>query len=204
MLNDSARRSDFEAQALPQINNLYRVAWYVLDNECDAREVVNISFVRAYRSWLNEQVSPNSRVWLFKIMVNALAVRCESSANPSIVLNSAARQNDIGRSLQAVNQHATNGSGHVDLSAISDDDVSQAVRNLPQDLRQIVVLSLLEGFSYREIADIAGITVEKAKAKLHRGRRLMRGSLITEDTCVVECDRPDGRVRRSLMGRLVG
>ena len=200
MTNDSMRRSDFEAHALPQIDNLYRIAWYVLDNETDAQDVVNVSFARAYRSWLKNRVSPNCRVWLFKIMTNALIRKSGSSHNLSTTLSNADVTAGNVRLSQAVNQPTADGSDHVQLSGISGDDVTNAVRDLPRDLRLVVVLSLLEGFSYREIAEIAGITFENARTKLHQGRRLLQRELISPVAREGKYDLCEGRARRSHIG----
>jgi RNA polymerase sigma-70 factor (ECF subfamily) len=72
IMSESMKKLDFKAQALPQIDNLYRTALYVSDDESKAYDLVQESFVKAYHSWPEGQISPNPRVWLFRIMTNVL------------------------------------------------------------------------------------------------------------------------------------
>ena len=82
-----------------------------------------------------------------------------------------------------LDQQPIDDSEQFSFSAISKEDVKKAIGNLPDDFRLIVVLSLLEGFSYQEIADIAGIHLETVRSKLHQGRRLMQRELLGQVAC---------------------
>jgi RNA polymerase sigma-70 factor (ECF subfamily) len=83
---------------------------------------------------------------------------------------------------------------------MSSDDVKNAIRNLPDDFRLIVVLSLLEGFSYQEIAEITGFPLNAVRSRLHRGRRLLQKRLFDQDVCEGDYGMAAGRVRSTRMG----
>jgi len=189
------KRMNFEAQILPQLEDLYRTALYLAGNEAGAQELVQESFARAYHSWHKYQFCHNRRVWLFGIMVNALLNRHRLSASPSEVESNADDVKDYSARSLSGDLPAVEDSGHVHFSWISGDDVKKAVRNLPFNFRLVVVLSLQGGFSYQEIADIAGITLETAKSRLHQGRKLLQRELFDHVGCEGMYDMPAGRVR---------
>ena len=177
MRQKESKELDFEARALPQLDNLYRVAVYVLDNESDAKDVVQESLARAYHSWPEYQFSPDCRIWLFRIMANALTNKYLPSPGLSLAKNNADEIDDYFVHFKSENQQPVDDSGQIPFSAISEDDVKKAIGDLPDYFRLIVVLSLQEGFSYQEIADITGAQLEDVRFRLHQGRKLIRESL---------------------------
>ncbi len=170
-------RKDFATHALPHLENLYRTALYVLGNESDAQDLVRESLVRAYKSWHECQFSANRRAWLFRIMVNALSSKYRPSPDLSTAINNADEIDGYFAYSRWMSRQPIDHFGNVPFSAISEDDVRKAIAALPDDFRLIVVLSLLENFSYREIADIVDINLETVRSKLHQGRKLMQKEL---------------------------
>jgi RNA polymerase sigma-70 factor (ECF subfamily) len=179
MKQNIARRMGFEAYALPQLEGLYRTALYVLDNESDAQDLISTSFARAYYSWLKYQAGPNCRVWLFRIMANALINRYRPSLSLSAAIDGADEIDGHLVYSRMLNQEPTEIPEQIPTSAISNHDVKKTIGNLPDGCRLITVLSLLEGFSYDEIADITGLHVETVRSRLYQGRQLIRESLLT-------------------------
>lgn len=167
-------RKKLEAQALPQLESLYRTALYLLDKESDAKDLVQQSFVNACRSWLKRDFSSNFRIWLFKIMLTAF--------DAEYGLPSAKAGDDVAGEIHASsrrpNRRRFNDFGGDPFAAILDIHVIKAIRHLPPEFRLIVLLSMLEGFSYREIADIAAVKLEIVRFMLHQGRRLMQRELL--------------------------
>jgi RNA polymerase sigma-70 factor (ECF subfamily) len=200
MTQNTAQRMDFEAQALPQLESLYRTALYVLDNESQAQDLVQETFLRAYRSWHESQFSPNCRLWLFKIMAIALMNKHGSTYSRSVAMDSADEIDGHFAHSVPMHHRPVDHFNHVPASVMSADDVSTAVRGLPDDCRLAVVLSLQEGFSYREIADIAGVTSDTVRSTLLRGRTLMRKELHGHVTHEVLSQIPEGGARRRSMG----
>jgi RNA polymerase sigma-70 factor (ECF subfamily) len=195
MKKNTANGKDFEARVLPELKDLYCTALYVLDNESDAQDLVQESFARAYRSWHKSQINQNCRVWLFGIMGKILINRYRSSCGVPVEVTDA---DDIDGYLihsRSGNRQPIDYSEQVPFSTISIDDVKNAIRNLPDNFRLIVVLSLLEDFSYQEIADIAGINLETVRSRLYHGRKLMQREICDHVACESSCSMTADRVR---------
>ena len=197
----NTKRKDFEAQALPELEGIYRTALYMTDNESDAQDLVRESIIRAYHSWNKPQSNPIFRVWLFRIMANVLVDRFRPSANLSTAKNNNTDQLDGYLAYSRwVNRQSCDHSGHDPFSGISGDDVQKAIRNLPDEFRLIIVLSLVEGFSYGEIADIAGSNLETVRSRLYQGRKLLQRELFDQAAGEGECEIPAGRIRSMRTG----
>jgi len=171
-------RNDFEAQALPQLPNLFRTACYVSGVDSDAHHLVEVAIGRAYRSWHKHEVISDFRVWLFKTLTTVLAHKYGSVLGLSSASTSAAAIEPDATPSQFCRPVPTCDPGQFSASAISVEDVEQILTDLPGHLKLIVVLSLVEGFSYRDIANIVGVAVETVRARLHQGRTLIREALV--------------------------
>ncbi len=169
--------------ALPQLEGLYRTALYMSENESDAQALVQESFVRAYRFWHETKSAPKDRVWLFKIMVNILINKYRLFPGPLTAKNIVDKTDESWEFSHWENQYPNVNSVQDAFSAISEDHVRKTIGNLPRDIRLIVVLSLLEEFSYQEIADIAGLNLETVKSRLQKGRGLMQRELFDHVVC---------------------
>jgi RNA polymerase sigma-70 factor (ECF subfamily) len=193
------KRRNFEAEALPRLGDLYRTASYILDNQADAQKLVLETFVKAYHSWSDCQFCPDSRVWLFELLANGLLRKHRASARNSREIHKYDEIDILSAHTRFLTQGSDDGFDAIPLFAISEVEISNVVRSLPEDFRLIVVLSLLEGFSYREIAEIANISVESVRSKLHRGRTLMQRELMNRLACDVGFQKSTGRVRSRRM-----
>jgi RNA polymerase sigma-70 factor (ECF subfamily) len=183
MYHRKSHKRSFIAQALPELEHLYCLALYMLDNESEAQDLVQESLATAYQSWSKDPGVRDRRVGLFRIMVKALSNKYRPSPNQSFALRSTDEIVRFLPSSRLVNQRLLDHSVKIPLSGISQDEVKNAIRNLPDDFRLIVVLSLLEDFSYREIAEIACLNVETVRCRLYQGRKLMQRELCEYVTC---------------------
>lgn len=163
----------FEAQAMPQLKNLYRTALYLTNSESGVQELVQESIVKSYSSWHKEKIKPNCRIWLFRNMADAFISKFQPSSGLSNATSNGDHTNGHRGHSQSVNLEPGNFPDEASLAAISESDVKNAITNLPGDYRLVVVLSLLEDFSYQEIVEIAGLRLEAVRFRLHQGRRLM-------------------------------
>ncbi len=170
------KRREFEAEALPHMDALYRTALRMTKNETDAEDLVQEAFVKAYRFWDKFETGSNCRAWLFKIMTNIFINDYRSKSRSPMSVN----MDDIDDNF-LFGQLATIGPGEDPekqlFAKIFDDDVKKAIEELPDDFRLVVVLSFLEGFSYQEIAEIADLQLGTVKSRLHRGRKLLQKKL---------------------------
>lgn len=170
------KRKTFEAEALPHMDALYRTALRMTKNESDAQDLVQEAYVKAYRFWDKFELGSNCRAWLFKIMTNIFINDYRSKSRSPMSVN----VDDVDDNY-LYGQLATLGPEDDPekqfFAKIFDDDVKQAIEELPDDFRLVVVLSFLEGFSYQEIADIADLQLGTVKSRLHRGRKLLQRKL---------------------------
>lgn len=175
-LNDATKRKEFEAEALPHMDALYRTALRLAKNQSDAEDLVQEAFAKAYRFWDKFELGSNCRAWLFKIMTNIFINEYRSKSRSPLQANI----DDIDDNYlygQLADSEMTENPEQTLFSKLFDDDVKKAIENLPDDFRLVAVLSFLEGFSYQEIAEIADLQLGTVKSRLHRGRKLLQKQL---------------------------
>jgi RNA polymerase sigma-70 factor (ECF subfamily) len=178
MNRNLVKRIAFETETLPQLDGLYRAALYLMGNESEAQELTQECFVEAYRSWHQYRVGSNCRLWLFGIMANVLANKYTPPTGAPALTIDAGRIDASLLLSRTVIQKPADYSVPVPISVLSEEVIKKAIVDLPQEFKLPVVLSLLEGFSNSEIADIAGIHLQTAIRKLKQGRRLITENLL--------------------------
>jgi RNA polymerase sigma-70 factor (ECF subfamily) len=169
---------DFEAVAMPFVDALYNTAYRMTRNAQDAEDLVQETYLKAYRYYDKFEEGTNFKAWLFKIMKN------------TFINNYRKRQqvpqqsdfSDIEESFESlVSEEA---SGQIKspedefLEDVLDEDVQRAMDELPEDYRMVILLADLEGFSYKEIAEILEVPVGTVMSRLYRGRRLMESAML--------------------------
>jgi len=170
------KRKSFETEALPHMDALKRTALRMARNANDADDLVQETYVKAYRFWDKFEPGSNCRAWLFKIMTNIFINDYRSKARtPASVSVDDVDDNFIYGQLALATPDANPESEF--FAKVFDDDVKKAIEELPEDFRTVVVLSFLEGFSYQEIAEIANLQLGTVKSRLHRGRKLLQKQL---------------------------
>lgn len=175
MKQNRAFRRDFEELALPQLEDLYNTASLVLDDEARAQELVIESLVNAYHAWDECRSNSDRRLWLFKIMAKSYINKYQPFPNLADATNDGFDEVEGFKQQLRPKFRKLEGSPiATSMPASKAEHVRDAIRALPADVRLIVVLSLLAGFSHREIANIAGIHLDTVKSRLPRGRNLIR------------------------------
>lgn len=171
-----SKRKEFESQAVPHMEALLRTALRMTKNEKDAEDLVQEAMVKAYRFWDKFEQGTNARAWLFRIMTNIFINNYRSKSRSPVSVN----VDEIDDSFlygQLARGKQSETPEQVLFSKIFDDDIKEAIENLPDDFRLVIVLSFLEGFSYQEIADITDLQLGTVKSRLHRGRKLLQKEL---------------------------
>jgi len=199
-MSESAKRSDFEALVMPILPHLHRTAFYVSNDDRDASHLVVMTIGKAYRSWHKCQVISDFRVWLFKILTTVLVHKYGSVLGLSSPSARVAALDLISTYAQSGWQAPVHDPRQLSVSEISVEDVEKAIRKLPDHLKLVVVLSMVEGFSYRETADIAGIAAATVRARVHQGRTKMRWALVDRMAGDGMFDLAAEEVRRGNMG----
>lgn len=167
----------FEADALRYLDQLYGTALRMTRNSADAEDLVQETFAKAFAAFGSYEQGTNLRAWLFRILRNTY-INSYRKAQRQPYSNSADQLTD-GQLLDI----ETRGAGGVRsaeteaLERLGDDDVNQALASLPEDFRTAVYLADVEGFSYKEIAEIMDTPVGTVMSRVHRGRKSLRGLL---------------------------
>jgi RNA polymerase sigma-70 factor, ECF subfamily len=174
---DYKKQVEFEDTAMAHTDALYRTALRMTKNIKDAEDLVQETLLKAYRFFDRFEPGTNIKAWLFKIMMNIFINEYrQKSKKPTSMSYEDVDDNYLYHQLKF---QKTEGRNPEDLlfSRIFDDDVKQAIEELPDDFRIVVVLAFLEEFSYQEIAEIANLQLGTVKSRLHRGRKLLQKSL---------------------------
>jgi RNA polymerase sigma-70 factor, ECF subfamily len=178
MLQRRKQRRNFENTALPHLGSLYGAAFRLTRNPRDAEDLVQDVMLRAYRFWDSFEPESNCKAWLFKILTNTFINQYQKTKRHREVLSAALSEQEATDGVlvheAALAQRDPEG---ILLDRSLSEDVARALAELPGDFRLAVVLCDVEGFSYKEIADIMDCPVGTVMSRLHRGRRLLRQSL---------------------------
>lgn len=167
-----------EEQALAHIDALYRTALRLTRNPADAEDLVQETYLRAFRFRDRFAAGSNLRAWLFKILTNAAISRFRHTSRET----GDASLDEMDES-ELYAHGAADGGGHGEsaedelLNALLDVDVRQAIEDLPEPFRLAVVLSDVEGFTYKEIAEMLDVPLGTIMSRLFRGRRILRKRL---------------------------
>lgn len=170
------KQIEFEQVALVYIDSLYNAALRMTGNQPDAEDLVQETYLKAYRFFHRFRKDSNCLAWLFKIMKNSYINRFRQKVREPVMVDydTAKPAYDLAR-LEAGD---TSGSPEEEvLSKLLDDEVERAIRALPDEFKLVVILSDIEGFQYKEIAEILGCPIGTVRSRLSRGRRLLRKQL---------------------------
>jgi RNA polymerase sigma-70 factor (ECF subfamily) len=172
-------RADFEAEALPLLDAVYRFSLRLAQGEAaDAEDLTQETFLRAYRAWNTYRPGTSCRSWLFTICRNVFLRRRERSAARPETPES--RLEIDLPSVAATDVFGNTGGGNPErdfFDSFVDAEVLRAVDRLPDDFREVVVLSDLQELSYAEIAETLQIPLGTVRSRLYRGRRLLQEAL---------------------------
>jgi RNA polymerase sigma-70 factor (ECF subfamily) len=175
-------RRDFECLALGHINPLYSAALRLTKNDRDAEDLVQDTFLRAFRFFDKFERGTNMKAWLFKILTNTFINRYRRRVKERSVVEGAARESASNGTAQGfVALDATETSANPEqylFDRLLSDDVLHAIDGLPIDFRLVVILADLQEFSYKEIAEILDCPVGTVMSRLYRGRKLLQKQLL--------------------------
>lgn len=178
MLTRRKRRTEFEQTALPHMDALYGAAYRLTRNPRDAEDLVQDAMLRAYRFWDSFQKDSNCKAWLFRILTNTFINHYQKRKRSREVLNAAVAEQSVTDGVLVHENAATQRDPEgLLLERTLSDDVARALEGLPSDFRVAVVLCDVEGFSYKEIAEIMECPVGTVMSRIYRGRRLLKKAL---------------------------
>jgi RNA polymerase sigma-70 factor, ECF subfamily len=174
-LTDDERRARFEAEVLPLLDRLYSAALRYTRDPTDAEDLVQETVAKAYRSFHQYRPGTNLKAWLYRVLhTTYISMYRKAQRRPQESL-----QDEID-DFSFYDQLARSGTGsaeHEVLQALTADEIKQAMADLPETFRMAVYLADVEGFAYREIAEIMDTPVGTVMSRLHRGRKALQKAL---------------------------
>jgi RNA polymerase sigma-70 factor (ECF subfamily) len=193
---DAALRERFERDVLPLLPSLYGAALRMTRNPADAEDLVQDTYLRAFRGFSGFKEGTNLKAWLYRILTNSfINTYRKKQREPQTVEG----PDDVEEWYLFDRLGGRNVEGSAEeevLESIPDADVKTALESLPENFRLPVLLADVEGFSYKEIADIMATPIGTVMSRLHRGRKALEKALweTARERGLVDGDeRNDGR-----------
>lgn len=170
-------RARFEQEALPFIDQLYAAALRLARNPQDAEDLVQDTYVKAFAAFHQYQPGTNLKAWLYRILTNTY-INLYRKRQREPYQDSMDKLEDW--QLAKASNHDSRGMPSAESEALThlpDRQVKEALQSIPEDFRMAIYYSDVEGFSYKEIAEIMDIPLGTVMSRLHRGRKLLRDQL---------------------------
>ena len=174
-----AERSEFSEQAMQYAPQLYSAAVRMTRNAADAEDLVQETFLKAYRSFHTFEDGSNLRAWLYRILTNTFinSYRAKQRRPEETELDDV-EDLYLYRRIGGLEAALASRSAEDQLmDMFTDDEVKTALEDLPDNFRIPVLLADVEGFSYKEIAEIMDTPIGTVMSRLHRGRKAMQREL---------------------------
>jgi RNA polymerase sigma-70 factor (ECF subfamily) len=170
------RQMDFKNEAMIHIDALYNYAVRMTGDPEDANDLVQETYMKAYRFFDSFEKGTNCKAWLFRILKNSYINRYrKESKEPDKV-----DYDEIKEFYHTV-KHSSLDSNDMQekwYGELLDDEISRALDSLPEDFREVVQLCDIEGFTYEEIANMVDCPIGTVRSRLHRGRKILREKLL--------------------------
>ena len=171
-------KNEFEILAIEHLDSLYRGALRLTRSPDDAQDLVQEVYVRALRFHAQFQAGTNLKAWPFKILKNTFINQYRKSARTPEAVDLDDPEMARFAAENPLVPPASSGPEAEVLNRLLAEDLQKALGVLPEIFQRVVVLSDVEGFSYREIADIEGCPLGTVMSRLHRARRMLRAKLL--------------------------
>ena len=174
--DDPALKERFERDVLPLLPNLYSAALRLTRNPSDAEDLVQEAYLRAFRGFSGFEEGTNLRAWMYRILTNTFINTYRKKQREPVMV----QEDDLEDwyLYDKLGETGVEPSAEAEvLRRMPDEDVQRALEDLPEGFRMAVLLADVEGFAYKEIAEILDIPIGTVMSRLHRGRRALEKAL---------------------------
>ncbi|QTH60424.1 sigma-70 family RNA polymerase sigma factor [Corynebacterium hindlerae] len=176
-MTDPALVERFEAEALPLLDQLYGGALRLTRNPSDAEDLVQETYMKAFKSFDSFKEGTNLKAWLYRIMTNTYINSYRKAQRQPAQLPT----DDItDYQLYSTSSHQSTGLDSAEVEALNglpDSEITDALNALSDEYRMAVYYADIEGLPYKEVAEILGVPIGTVMSRLHRGRKQLREAL---------------------------
>jgi len=170
------KQDDFNDEIIPHLDALYNFGLRLTSDPNDAEDLVQDTIVKAYRFFDSYEKGTNAKAWLFRILKNSYINNYrKKSKKPQEV-----DYDEVASFYESIRAERTETSDMEDkmFRELIDDDISNALDEIPEDFRTVVLLCDVEDFTYEEIANMLDVPIGTIRSRLHRGRNLLKAQLM--------------------------
>ena len=178
----------FERDALAFTNQLYAAALRYTKNPDDARDLVQDTYLKAFASFHQFEPGTNLKAWLYRVLTTTFINNYRKKQRQPMISNAELEDWQIAEAASHTSDQGKSAEVEA-LEKMPDSDVKRALQEIPEEFRMAVYFSDVEGFSYKEIAEILDIPTGTVMSRLHRGRKQLRALLMdyAKDRGYVSC-----------------
>lgn len=167
----------FERDALAFTNQLYAAALRYTKNPDDARDLVQDTYLKAFASFHQFEPGTNLKAWLYRVLTTTFINNYRKKQRQPLISNAELEDWQIAEAASHTSDQGKSAEVEA-LEKMPDSDVKRALQEIPEEFRMAVYFSDVEGFSYKEIAEILDIPTGTVMSRLHRGRKQLRALLM--------------------------
>lgn len=170
------KQEDFNEEIIPHLDALYNFGLRLTSDPNDAEDLVQDTIVKAYRFFSSYEKGTNAKAWLFRILKNSYINNYRKKSKKPAEVD----YDEVATFYETIRAERTETSDLEDkmFRELIDDELSQALDNIPEDFRTVVLLCDVEDFTYEEIANMLDVPIGTIRSRLHRGRNLLKAELM--------------------------
>ncbi|ADQ17385.1 sigma-70 family RNA polymerase sigma factor [Leadbetterella byssophila] len=173
---DEEKHRIFNQEFMPQIDSMYNFAYRLTNDEDDANDLLQDTYMKAFRFINSFQQGTNAKAWLFRILKNSFINDYRKKSKEPSKIDYQEVETVYNSNEDAEVESTTD----LRIEAVQDligDEVATALNSLPVDFRTVIILCDIEGFTYEEMAKILDIPIGTVRSRLHRARNLLKEKL---------------------------